>query len=354
MWISNIKITNFRNYDKQEIKLRENINLFYGENAQGKTNIIESIFLTSIGKSFRSKKDSELIKFNEEKAIIEVSYEKKDRNGKIKIEISNKKEVYINAIKIQKLSELLGNINVVIFTPDDINIIKDGPQNRRRFLDIMISQLKPNYMYNLNLYIKTLEQRNNYLKQIKRDSKDPSLLEIWDEKLADYAEKIYKYRYEYIEKIKEKISSIHKEMTEGKEELKIKYISDYKNKEEYLQKLKEVRKTDILKGFSTIGIHRDNFSIVLNDKDVSSFGSQGQQRSSILSLKMSELRVIEEEIGESPILLLDDFMSELDSKRKSNFIESIKNTQVIITSTEELDIEKIKYFKYNVSNGKII
>lgn len=354
MWISNIKITNFRNYDKQEIKLRENINLFYGENAQGKTNIIESIFLTSIGKSFRSKKDSELIKFNEEKAIIEVHYEKKDRNGKIKIEISNKKEVYINGIKIQKLSELLGNINVVIFTPDDINIIKDGPQNRRRFLDIMISQLKPNYMYNLNLYIKTLEQRNNYLKQIKRESKDPYLLEIWDEKLADYAEKIYNYRYEYIEKIKEKISSIHKEMTEGKEELKIKYISDYKNKEDYLKKLKEVRKIDILKGFSTVGIHRDNFNIVLNDKDVSSFGSQGQQRSSILSLKMSELRVIEEEIGESPILLLDDFMSELDSKRKSNFIESIKNTQVIITSTEELDIEKIKYFKYNVSNGKII
>lgn len=354
MWISNIKITNFRNYDKQEIKLRENINLFYGENAQGKTNIIESIFLTSIGKSFRSKKDSELIKFNEEKAIIEVQYEKKDRNGKIKIEISNKKEVYINGIKIQKLSELLGNINVVIFTPDDINIIKDGPQNRRRFLDIMISQLKPNYMYNLNLYIKTLEQRNNYLKQIKRESKDPYLLEIWDEKLADYAEKIYNYRYEYIEKIKEKISSIHKEMTEGKEELKIKYISDYKNKEDYLKKLKEVRKIDILKGFSTVGIHRDNFNIVLNDKDVSSFGSQGQQRSSILSLKMSELKVIEEDIGESPILLLDDFMSELDSKRKSNFIESIKNTQVIITSTEELDIEKIKYFKYNVSNGKII
>lgn len=354
MWISNIKITNFRNYDKQEIKLRENINLFYGENAQGKTNIIESIFLTSIGKSFRSKKDSELIKFNEEKAIIEVNYEKKDRNGKIKIDISNKKEVYINGIKIQKLSELLGNINVVIFTPDDINIIKEGPQNRRRFLDIMISQLKPNYMYNLNLYIKTLEQRNNYLKQIKRESKDQSLLEIWDEKLADYAEKIYKYRYEYMEKIKEKISSIHNEMTDGKEELKIKYISDYRNKEDYLKKLKEVRKTDILKGFSTVGIHRDNFSIVLNDKDVSSFGSQGQQRSSILSLKMSELRVIEEEIGESPILLLDDFMSELDSKRKNNFIESIKNTQVIITSTEELDIEKIKYFKYNVFNGKII
>lgn len=353
MWINNVKITNFRNYDKEEIKLKKNINLFFGENAQGKTNIIESIFIMSIGKSFRSKKDTELIKFNEEKAIIEVLYEKKDRSGKIKIEISNKKEVYINGIKIQKLSELLGNINIVIFTPDDINIIKEGPQNRRRFLDIMISQLKPNYMYNLNLYIKTLEQRNNYLKQIKKESKDPDLLEIWDEKLVDYAEKIYNYRYEYIEKIKEKISDIHRDMTDGKENIKIKYISDYTTREGYLKKLKDVRKIDILKGYSSIGIHKDNFIIYLNSKDVGSFGSQGQQRSSVLSLKMAELRVIEEEIGESPILLLDDFMSELDNRRKSNFLENIKNTQVIITSTEDFNIEKLECFKYNVSNGKV-
>ena len=172
MWIKKIKINHFRNYKKEEILLEKNINLFYGENAQGKTNMIEAIFLSSMGKYFRAKKDKEMIKLETEKAEIELEYEKSDRDGKIKIELSNKKSIYLNGIKIKKLSELLGNINIVIFTPDDINILKGGPQNRRRFLDIMISQLKPNYMYHLNLYLKTLEQRNNYLKKIKDEKKD--------------------------------------------------------------------------------------------------------------------------------------------------------------------------------------
>ena len=153
MWINKIKVNNFRNYDNEEIELNKNINIFYGENAQGKTNIIEAIFLSSMGKSFRAKKDKEMIKLSENKAMIEILFNKKDRDGKIKIELQNKKNVYLNGIKLKKLSELLGNINIVIFTPDDINILKGGPQNRRRFLDIMISQLKPNYMYNLNLYL---------------------------------------------------------------------------------------------------------------------------------------------------------------------------------------------------------
>ena len=181
MWINNIKIKNFRNYDEQEIELEENINIFYGENAQGKTNIVEAIFLGSMGKSFRAKKDKEMIKINAHNSIIEINYQKSDREGKIKIELSNKKNIYLNGIKIKKLSELLGNINIVIFTPDDINILKGGPQNRRRFLDIMISQLKPNYMYAINLYLKILEQRNNYLRQIREENKDESLLDIWDE-----------------------------------------------------------------------------------------------------------------------------------------------------------------------------
>ena len=179
MWIKKIKVNNFRNYTQEEIELEKKINIFYGENAQGKTNIIEAVFLCSMGKSFRAKKDKEMILLDKEKAMIEVEFEKSDRKGKIRIELSNKKNVYVNGIKIKKLSELLGNINVVIFTPDDINILKGGPQNRRRFLDIMISQLKPNYMYNLNLYLKTIEQRNNYLRQIREEQKNEKLLEIW-------------------------------------------------------------------------------------------------------------------------------------------------------------------------------
>lgn len=354
MWIKKIKIKNFRNYKSEEINLEKNINIFYGQNAQGKTNIIESIFLCSLGKSFRTKKDKEMIKLNEQNAVVEVEYEKSDRDGKIKIEIGNKKNIYLNGIKIKKLSELLGNLNIVIFTPDDINILKGGPQNRRRFLDIMISQLRPNYMHILNLYIKTMEQRNNYLRQIKEEHKDENLLEIWDEKLAEYAIKIYEYRKEFIEKIIKKLDIIHKNITNGEEQIELEYVTECDSKEKYLKLLKERRKLDIIKGFTTKGVHRDDFMIYINKKDIKIFGSQGQNRTAMLSLKLAELQVIYDEIGEYPILLLDDFMSELDKTRRKNFLENIEGTQVIITGTEKLDIENLEYLEYNVSNGKVL
>ena len=205
MWIEKIKMNNFRNYKSLDINLNKNINIFYGENAQGKTNIIEAIFLSSIGKSFRSSKDSEMIKFGEEYANIEVYFNKSDRDGNIVINIGKKKNINVNKIKIKKLSDLLGNINTVIFTPDDINILKGGPQNRRKFLDIMISQLRPNYMYAINLYKKALDERNNYLKKLKVQNLDENLLELWDEQLIKYGNIISNYRNEFIEKIKEKI-----------------------------------------------------------------------------------------------------------------------------------------------------
>ena len=354
MWIKNIKLNNYRNYNELNISLGKNINIFYGQNAQGKTNIIESIFLCSMGKSFRTNKDKELIKIGKEKSIVEIEFQKIDRDGKIKIELSNKKNIYINNIKIKKLSELLGKINIVIFTPDDIEIIKGSPQNRRRFLDIMISQLKPNYIHILSMYLKTIEQRNNYLKQIKELNKDENLLEIWDEKISEYASKIYMYRKEFIEKIINKIKKIHYEITQGKEEIEIEYISNCENKEKYLELLKQKRKLDIIKGYTTKGIHRDDFNIYINGKELSTYGSQGQQRTAILSLKLSELNIIFDEIGEYPILLLDDFMSELDSLRRSNLLRNINNTQVIITCTDKLTLENLDYLEYNVQEGKII
>ena len=354
MWIKNIKLNNFRNYDYKKIEINKNINIFFGENAQGKTNIIESIFLCSIGRSYRTKKDKELIKFNKEYSSVEIEFEKLDRKGKVKIEIGNKKIIYLNNIKLKKISELLGNINVVIFSPDDINILKGGPQNRRRFLDIMISQLRPNYLYLLSLYIKTLEQRNNYLRQIKLENKDENLLDIWDEKLADYAFRIYEYRKEFINKLKNKLDNIHKKITQEKEIIEIKYFSDVSTRQNYINELKSNRKTDIKKGYTSKGIHRDDFSIFINEKQVNIYGSQGQHRTVILSLKLSELNVIYDEIGEYPILLLDDFMSELDHKRIQNFINNIKDIQVIITCTDKIKLENFNYFLYNVIDGNII
>ena len=354
MWIKELRINNFRNYKNEEIKFEKNINIFYGENAQGKTNIIEAIFLCSMGRSFRTNKDKEMILLNESQANIEIEFEKSDRSGKIKIELAGKKNVSINGIKIKKLSELLGKINIVIFTPDDINILKGTPALRRRFLDMMIGQLRPNYVYILNMYNKTLEQRNNYLRQIRQEGKAESLLEIWDEKLVEYGNIISNYRREFINKIIEKINIIHKKITNDNEKIDIIYTSCCENKKNYMDLLTQRRKLDIIKGYTTKGIHRDDFEVYINDKELSIYGSQGQNRTAVLSLKLSELQVIHDEIEEEPILLLDDFMSELDEKRRNHFLEKIEKTQVIITCTDKIDIENKNILIYNVKEGKVI
>ena len=350
MWISKIKIKNFRNYKNEEISLNNKINIIYGKNAQGKTNIIEAIYISSIGKSYRTKKERELIKFEEKNCEIEIDYKKTDRDGKIKIIVENKKNIFVNNIKIKKLSELLGNINIVIFTPEDINILKGSPQNRRKFLDVMISQLRPNYMHILNLYEKVIDERNTYLKTLSNEKND--YLEIYDEKLAEYGYEIFKYRKEFIEKIKNKIIDIHKKITEGIEEIKIDYTSNCEDKTNYLNLLKERKKIDIIKGYTTKGIHRDDFIMSINGLPVDVYCSQGQNRTAVLSLKLAELQVINDEIGENPILLLDDFMSELDEFRRKNFLDNIKDTQVIITCTEKIDLKDSKC--YNIVDGKII
>ncbi len=348
MKIQKIQLKHFRNYSNLEISLGKGINIFYGNNAQGKTNILEAIFLCSIGRSFRTNKEKELIQFGEDFATVQLDFAKKDREGSVKYTINPKKSITVNGVKIKRLSELLGNINTVIFTPDDINILKNGPAARRKFLDIYISQLRPNYLYTLNLYGKTLEQRNNYL---RLPEKKEEMLEIWDEKLAEYAEIIFHYRQEYIQKIKEKIQKIHQNITEGKEEINLFYRSDFENKEQFQKILKNHRKIDFMKGYTSKGIHHDDFEVFLNDKMVNVYGSQGQHRTAMLSLKMAELEVIEEEIGEAPIL--DDFMSELDQTRRKNFLQYIQNAQVIITGTEKMEFENLDYSIFHVQKGEI-
>ena len=352
MLITEIELQNFRNYEYEKIELNEKVNVFYGDNAQGKTNIVESIFLSAFGKSFRTSKEKEMIEKGKDFTNVSINYRNSQRDGNIKIQIANKKNVLVNGIKLKKLSELLGTINVVLFTPDDINILKNGPANRRRFLDMMIGQIRPNYVYNLNMYLKVLEQRNNYLKQLKGSDINYQLLDIWDEKIAGYSVKIASYRNEFINKIKEKINQIHNSITDCKENIRIEYITDCENYDKFLEDLHNRRKLDIIKGFTTKGVHRDDFVIYINEEPVNIFGSQGQHRTAILSLKLCELRIIEDEINESPILLLDDFMSELDQKRRKNFVENIENTQVIITCTDKID-ENIEKKMFYVNNGKI-
>ena len=357
MWITSLEMQNFRNYESQKIDFSENVNVFYGDNAQGKTNIIEAIFMCSIGKSFRTSKEKETIKHNEEFTNIVLNYQNKDRDGNIKVQISNKKTIFVNGVKVKKLSELLGKVNIVLFTPDDINILKNGPDQRRKFLNMMIGQIRPNYVNILNTYTKVMEQRNNYLKQIRNlDDKNKinyELLDIWDEKLASLSYKICLYRTEFINKISEKIKDIHKNITENKEEIKIEYITESSDEKKLLELIKQRRKLDIIKGYTTKGAHRDDFNIYIDCDLVNVYGSQGQHRTAVLSLKMSELEIIKEETGESPILLLDDFMSELDSKRRKNLLSNIGDTQVIITCTDEMENNFLGNI-YKVKEGKVI
>ena len=352
MYIKEIMLQNFRNYKNEKIELNENTNIIFGDNAQGKTNILEAIFMLGLGKSFRTNKEKELIKENEKNSKIEIKFVKNNREEKIKLEITDKKRFFINDIPVKKISEIVGKINIVLFSPEDIEILRNEPIKRRKFLNIMISQLRPIYIHLMSEYNKSLEQRNNYLKQIKYENKSKNNLEIWDEQLIKLGTKIYEYRKEFIEKINKKIKEIHSKITDNKENIEIKYKTNI-SKENYFKKLKENIELDIQKGYTSIGIHRDDFEIIINGKNVAIYGSQGQQRSSIISLKLAEAEVIYDEIEEYPVILLDDFMSELDKKRIHGFIKNIKNNQVIITCTEKIRLDTMVYNLYKVENATV-
>jgi DNA replication and repair protein RecF len=356
MYIKNIYLENFRNYEKQLIELNENINVFFGNNAQGKTNILEALYFCAIGRSFRTYKDIELINIKNDESKIKVQYFKNNRDNEIEVVLSknSKKNIKLNKIKLSKNSELVGNINIVIFSPDDIIILKQSPSLRRKFIDILISQLRPKYLYDLTEYNKIMDQRNAELKNKKLDT-----IDIWNEQLAIYAEKIYNSRNEYINKLYEKIKLIQPKITNDKENIRITYKTEFENKEQFIGLLKSSNNLDLLRGYTSHGPHREDFEIYINDKELNIYGSQGQHRTALLALKIAELQIIEEEIGETPILLLDDVTSELDIERINLIFDNIKKYQVLITCT---DINSILRFEsltkniklYNISEGRVI
>lgn len=365
MYVNKIKLINFRNYPEAEAEFINGINILYGYNAQGKTNILEAIYLSALGKSLRMARDSEMILFGSEGYFIEIDLIKKDRSYKIEIGVNNKKEkrIKISGKEIRKTREILGKLIVVLFSPDELKIIKESPHYRRRFLDILICQLNPSYLLNLQKYYKIAGQRNNLLKQIKKKKELEETLDIWNQEYAQTAVFIIKKRIEYLERLKEKTAKIHYKLTEGKEKNEIIYKPTFKqainNKdfsvEKFLVELKQTKEIDIETGFTHIGPHRDDIIININGKGADRYGSQGQQRTAVLSLKLAEMEVIKEEIGENPVLILDDVFSELDIKRRQYLMEYLKGVQVFITCTGKDEegslIEDIKY--YRINNGRI-
>lgn len=362
MYFENIHIKDFRNYHEQDVKFDRNINIILGENAQGKTNLLEALYITSLGRSFRTSKDSELIRFGSD--IAKVSTVLKKDGEKLSIDIGyykNKKGIKIDGVKINKISELLDHVYVVIFSPDDMRIVKDEPEKRRKFIDRELCQMKPVYFDSLMRYKKTLAQRNSLLKS---EFPDEGVLDIWDKELAIYGAKIIIYREKFIEKLSKISSRIHSDLTDKKENINIFYEANVKVAEDEISQRKvleasffDARKKDMARKTTSCGPHRDDLGIKVDGTDVRKFGSQGQQRTAALSLKLAEIRLIEEEKGEKPVLLLDDVLSELDSKRQKKLISSFGDIQIFITATELSDDIKNQLGDFNIiriENGNVI
>ena len=362
MFIKRLQMLNYRNYNALDIELCPNVNVFMGDNAQGKTNILEAIYYCAFAKSHRTSKDKELINWNGEHAFIsvDVGRERLDKRIDISILKDGKKSIRINKIKIKKIGELFGNFNVVMFSPEDLRIIKDSPGVRRKFIDMELCQLNPKYYYNLVQYNKVLNERNILLRN-RSTSTSSEMLEIYDMQLVEFGYNIIRERIKYIESLNKYAEKIHSDITSGKEKINFKYISTIKDleniKENFYMLLEKNRSKDCDRGITSIGPHRDDFFVYINDIDTKSYGSQGQQRTAVLTMKFSSLEIIKELTGEFPVLLLDDVLSELDFNRKKYILSTIGQIQTVITCTgiedlyEYLD-EKAKVFK--VKNGEIV
>lgn len=337
MYIKYLQLRDYRNYPELFVEFSKNTNVFIGDNAQGKTNILESIYYCSIGKSHRTNKDKELISWSKNEAYIQsyIARERLDKKIEIKIFKEGKKGININKIKVNKISELLGNFNVVMFSPEDLKIVKESPSYRRKFLDIELCKLSRMYYYNLVQYNKVLEEKNILLR--KWNEKNIGILEIYNEQLSKFGSEIIKQRKNYIDKLNSIGKHIHKKISNGTEQIEFKYITSVKNineaENQLLLNFKKNMERDIEKRISSEGPHRDDFQVLINNIDAKSFGSQGQQRTAVLTIKFASLEIIKEIIGEYPVLLLDDVLSELDSKRQEYILNSIKNIQTIITCT---------------------
>lgn len=360
MHIKKLQLLNYRNYKTLDISLGKKVNVFMGDNAQGKTNILEAIYYCAFAKSHRTSRDKELINWESDRAYLSllVGRERLDKNIDISIFKDGKKAIKINKVKVSKIGELFGNFNVVMFSPEDLKIIKDSPGVRRRFIDMELCQLNQKYYYNLVQYNKVLIERNILL---KNRNVDKEMLDIYDIQLAEFGHNVIIERLNYIDKLNFYGEDIHKDISSGKEIIEFKYISTIKNsgdiKRSFYESLVKNRDKDIEKRITSIGPHRDDFTVLINGIDAKSFGSQGQQRSAVLTIKFSSLKIIREITSEYPVLLLDDVLSELDFSRKRYVLTSINEIQTVITCTGIEDLTNYldnssKVFK--VKDGEIL
>lgn len=357
MIIKSLELANFRNYEELNISFDKGTNILYGDNAQGKTNILEAIYVSATTKSHKGSKDKEIINFDKEEAHIRTYLEKENVETRVDMHLRKNKSkgIAIDGQKIRKAADLMGLLNVVFFSPEDLSIIKDGPAERRRFADMELCQLDSFYLYNLNHYNKIIGQRNKLLKDMYFQPELKETLNIWDSQLVSFGSKIIERREQFVKQLGDIIFDIHKKLSGGKEELVIAYEPDV-SIEDFEKQMKYNQDKDIRLKQTTTGPHRDDFSFVVNGVDIRKYGSQGQQRTAALSLKLSEIELVKKISKDTPVLLLDDVLSELDSNRQNYLLNSIGNIQTIISCTgldefinNRFEINKI----FKVTNGTV-
>lgn len=357
MVIESLDLLNYRNYEKLSISFSDKVNILYGDNAQGKTNVLEAIYVAGTTKSHRGSKDKEMISFLSDDAHIRLIVRKNGIKRKIDMHLKKTKTkgIAVDGIPIKRAIELLGIINIVFFSPEDLNIIKSGPSERRRFMDMELCQLDKLYAHNLVNYNKVLIQRNKLLKDISLNPSIKDTLDIWDMQLVKFGKEIIKLRKKFIFQLNEIIYEIHKNLSGDKEELSIRYDQDV-DESTFGDKLLENRDKDIRLKATGVGPHRDDISFNIYDMDIKKYGSQGQQRTCALSLKLSEIELVKKITNDSPVLLLDDVLSELDAKRQNYLLNYINQVQTIVTCTgvDEFIFNRIHIDKiFKVVEGKI-
>lgn len=357
MIIKSIELADYRNYDFLTLEFDKGTNILYGDNAQGKTNILEAIYVSATTKSHKGSKDKDIVNFDKEEAHIRTYLQKEGIETRVDMHLrkSKSKGIAIDGQKIKKAADLLGLCNVVFFSPEDMGIIKNGPSERRRFVDMELCQLDSFYLYNLNHYNKIVNQRNKLLKDMFMNPDLKETLNIWDMQLVSFGSKIIERRRIFADQLNEIIYDIHKKLSGGKEELRIQYEPDVEIGE-FENKLRYCQDRDIRAKMTSVGPHRDDFSFLVGNVDIRKFGSQGQQRTAALSLKLSEIELVKKLTKDTPVLLLDDVLSELDSNRQNYLLNSIGDIQTIITCTglEEFVNNRFEINRvFKVSNGTV-
>ena len=360
MNIKEITLKNFRNYENETIKFQEGLNVIIGNNAMGKTNLLESIYCCAIGKSPKTTKYKELIKMGKTNAYIKIVLERKYRDHIIEFYVDNKenKRIKIDGVPLSKLKDLIGYMNIIFFSPEEIKMIKEGPDERRKFINISLSQQSKTYLTSLYKYNEILANRNKLLKENFKDENIKEMLVIWDSQLAKEGAYVIKKRYEFVNKLSIAAKQAHKSLTDSKEDLELEYESIVKDEpieimQEKIEKLlKDSVDKDINLQYTSVGPHRDDIAIVANKIDIRKFGSQGQQRTCALSLKLAEISLFEDEIKEKPILLLDDVLSELDATRRTKLMELSSELQTMITCTD-FDMD-LAHNEIRIQNGQQI